>query len=356
MSQLADRALTSRERLLLIGNPERVHVGAHLHEAGQQLGLHVTFCDTRRAYDAPRPLQSLLWRLGRWPARLRPFSRAVLSACRQVRPTWLLTTGLAPLDREALEAIGALGVRRLNFLTDDPWNPAHRARWFLAALRHYDVVFSPRRSIRAELEAICRGGEVRYLPFGYNPEVHFPAPTGPEAGSGPIESDLLFAGGADPDRVPWLNAAIEAGLDVALYGGYWERYASTRPFARGLAEPATLRRAVRGAKVNLCLVRRANRDGHVMRTFEIPAMAGCMLTEDTEEHRALLGPEGECVLYFESSAQMVEKARWLLAHPAERQRLAAAAHRRITSEGQHSYRDRLATMTGLRPDAETEQG
>lgn len=94
------------------------------------------------------------------------------------------------------------------------------------------------------------------------------------------------------------------------------------------------------AKIALCLVRRANRDGHCMRTFEVPAIGACMLVEKTEEHLELFGTEGQAVVYFESVAEMTEKARWLLSHEQERDRLREAAYRLI-GEGKQTYRDRL---------------
>ena len=51
------------------------------------------------------------------------------------------------------------------------------------------------------------------------------------------------------------------------------------------------------------------------------------------------------------------KARWLLDHPEERQRLRAAVHRRITSGG-HTYRDRLCSIlacSALTTDSEVER-
>ena len=156
-------------------------------------------------------------------------------------------------------------------------------------------------------------------------------------------SDVLFAGGADRDRVPYMGALIRAGFNVALYGGFWERYPQTAGFTRGHADPQMLRRAVSAAKVSLCLVRRANRDGNVMRSFELPAMGACMLTEDTEEHHEIFGDDGEAVAFFRTREEMVEKLRWLLAHDDVRRRLKEAAHRLVTT-GRNSYGDRLQTM------------
>jgi len=323
-----------KPELILVGYPGEVHVGAHLRRAAEELGVRTLLCDCGEAFAGAAVARKINWWLrGRRPTRLHEFSEQVVQACRQARPQWVLATGMAPLTAAALQAIGELGVRRLDFLTDDPWNRAHHAPWFLEALSHYDHVFSPRRSNVDDLQRHgCRA--VSYLPFAYAPAIHFPEPNGAPG------ADVIFAGGADRDRVPYLGALLAAGFNVALYGGYWERYRATAAAARGMADAATLRREISAAKVALCLVRRANRDGHVMRSFEVPAMGACMLAEDTPEHREILG---DTVVYFRDQAEMVTQTRWLLDHPAERQRLAAAAQTRITT-GANTYRDRLETM------------
>ena len=43
-----------------------------------------------------------------------------------------------------------------------------------------------------------------------------------------LATDVVFVGGADRDRVPFLEAVIQTGVQVALYGGYWDRFAQTR--------------------------------------------------------------------------------------------------------------------------------
>jgi spore maturation protein CgeB len=140
-----------------------------------------------------------------------------------------------------------------------------------------------------------------------------------------------------------LAALIDAGLNVALYGGYWDKHPKFRPFARGHIHGSGLRKAIGSGRVSLCLVRRANRDGHAMRSFEVPAMRGCPLSEDTEEHRMIFGDEGDCTLYFTTCEQMISKARWLLEHPAERDRLAQSAHQQVISQ-KHTYASRLRTI------------
>jgi len=255
------------------------------------------------------------------------------------RPTVLLTTGLAPVRFAELVEIGKAGILRMNFLTDDPWNPMHYAGWFQETLPQYDHVFSPRRANLQDLrDHDCK--RVHYLPFAYSPDVHFPDGNGSHSGDVP---DVLFAGGADPDRLSYVRALASAGLKIALYGGYWNQHIDLKQHWRGNADLATLRRATNAAKIVLCLVRRANRDGHAMRTFEAAAMQGCMLTEDTPEHREMFGADGEAVRYFRSIPEMVDHARSLLDNEAERYRLARTAHARIT-RGRNTYADRLEAM------------
>ncbi|MGA2590651.1 MAG: glycosyltransferase [Bryobacteraceae bacterium] len=331
--------------LLLVGNQGGTNVGWSLWHASAELGISAHFADALQASRSPAWTRRIAWRLlGHRPPRLASFSGDLVRLCEKLRPPCLLATGFAPINRRALEAIGRMGINRLNYLTDDPWNPAFRAGWFFEALPMYDTVFSARRANMVDLERLgCR--DVRYLPFGFDPKLCYPQPA--DAGeSSRLAADFLFVGGADRDRVPFIAALAVAGFSIALYGDLWERFPETRPHYRGYADPQTLRKATAAAKIALCLVRRANRDGHVMRSFEIPAIGACMLVEDTEEHREIFGTDGESVVYFRSIPEMIEKARWLLDRPAERQRLAAAAHARVVA-GRHTYQDRLAAMLGL---------
>jgi len=328
---------------LIVGNPDPVHVGAHFLHAAQGLGLTVEICDSNEAFAASWPLVKFNWKFrGHRPSHLDGFSQKVVETCRRLQPAWMISTGISPIADWAVEKIGKLGVKRLNFLTDDPWNPAHLAPWFMKTLPLYDVVFSPRRANLTDLRQIgCN--QVSYLPFAYAPELHYPEPPVDPAEEDRFAADVIFIGGADADRVSSVVALIRAGFNVALYGGYWAKFRETKAHSRGHADPQTARKAIGGAKVTLCLVRQANRDGHSMRTFEAPAIGGCLLMEKTEEHRQIFGRELQAAAYFADTDEMMDKLRWLLRNDGERNRLSLSSHQLIT-EGGHTYRDRLYRM------------
>jgi hypothetical protein len=178
------------------------------------------------------------------------------------------------------------------------------------------------------------------LPFGYDPDLFFAE----SADANCIQSDdLLFAGTADGQRVPYIAAAIEAGLAVRLHGIYWDRFQETRKIALGQADIPTLRNAIASCKVSLCLVRHENRDGHSMRTFEIPPVGACMVVEDTIEHREIFGSDTERVSYFSSPTEMLQRTRSLLSQQPIRERMAVAVQKHIV-EGRNTYADRLESM------------
>jgi spore maturation protein CgeB len=334
-------------RLCIVGDQTGTHIGGSLALAAMQMGWEVRVLASSDAWAGPAWVQRFYWHLmDRRPVRLRAFSNRVAKVCAEWSPDVLLTTGFAPVDRPTLKRAGSLGIFRLNYLTDDPWNPKSGSRWFRDALPDYDLVCSPRRSNLADLAGIgC--GNLEYVPFGFGPELHFPEALSEEEAA-KLACDVLFVGGADADRVPWIRALIDSGLSVGLYGNYWERFPETRNQARGSAEPALLRKATAAAKVAICLVRKANRDGHVMRTFEIPAVGACMLIEGTEEHREIYGKEGRTVLYFNDIPEMVTKAKGLVDNEPERLRLKMEAHRLIV-EGGNTYAHRLRHMMSLVP-------
>lgn len=335
-------------RLLLVANFGHHHLGPALHKAAITLGVEHRCVDTRIAASASRLLTAMAWRVrDHRPPRLARAEHCVRNACDEFNPTLLLTTGAAPLCEETLRWIGARGVIRANFSTDDPWSTVGGSRWQRRALREYDAVFTPRTANVDQLRGLG-GPSVVYLPFGYDPDISFPEVLLPEEAAS-LRSGLLFVGGADDDRLAFIAPLVASGMDVALYGGYWDRYDAVRPAVRGIGTLETIRKATCAAAISLCLVRRSNRDDHVMRTFEMAAMGACMLVEDTPAHRSFFGPDGECVRYVGSAEHAIAAGRALLEQPDDRARMSTAVLQRVRA-GAHTYADRLEQVIALCTD------
>jgi spore maturation protein CgeB len=323
---------------MIVGGVSGTAVAASLARAARSDGWKVDLVDAAAAYGRGVVQKLLWWGGGRRPQHLRALSAVVVEAARRQRPSVLIATGLAPLDAAALVALQRMRIRLGCFLTDDPANPAHASRWFDQALPAYYRVFTPRPWTGAELRA--KGArDVVALRFGFDPALCHPGdPVEPEGAA-----DVLFVGTGDPDRVQPLSVLRDAGHAIALYGRYYDRWPSTRGMSRGEAGPDEIRRQTAAARVSLCLVRKANRDGHVMRTLEMAACGACMLVEDTPDHREIFGRDGECVRYFDGVPAMLSVLGDLLGDRAQRMRLRRDVLARIGAGG-HSWADRLRRM------------
>ena len=337
---MASKPPTPATRLLIVGFNQTGHMGSYLGHAAKQLSIDYSIVDAANAEARSRIGRSFYWHLrDKRPARLRRFGAQVLDSCVSTQRDVVLTTGHAPLDRWHIDRLRSLGIKVINYSTDDPWNLAQRAQWFLSALPAYDAVFTPRH---ANFDQFRRYGvrDVYYLPFAHDPEIHRPWPKDAPASA---PSDVIFVGGCDVDRLPLISALIDQGLQVALFGGYWDGHSKTRAFWRGIADQNAIRSASATARICLCLVRHANRDGHTMRSFEAAAIGGCILAEDTADHRELFGPNDHAVRYFKNIPEMVQQAKWLIADPDARQRLSFQL-RETFERRKHTYANRLTTM------------
>lgn len=323
--------------LLLVGNCGGTNVGQSLADAATLANITNFMIDQTKAYSKNRLMQALYWRLASHrPVNLDAFSKSVLLNVLQRRPRILISTGNAPIAAWALKKIKAAGTKTINFSTDDPWNSAMKARFFLNAIRHYDHVFTPRtRNLQDFLEI---GVSCSWLPFGYDDSLFFPELISQELRNR-LALPILFVGGGDLDRAEYLAPLSKAGIGLNIYGSEYEKFKNLAHCLRGRLEAEELRQRTIAATINICLVRNANRDQHVMRTLEIAACGGCLLAEDTAEHRMIFG---DAVGYFNSPNDLVVKSRALLADVNEQQRIRTEAHAVVWKK--YRYLDQLRKM------------
>jgi spore maturation protein CgeB len=266
----------------------------------------------------------------------------MLRACESFRPDLILAIKGATLDIDLLREVRATTKAPLvMYSTDNPFNAVVSSRSWFEALGQWDAIATPRRNNIAALKEHC-AGDVFYLPFGYDPAVHYPEKVTPREQTR-YRSDVVFVGSCDPDRVPFLDRLASAeDLAVSFYGPYFRDTEAIRKRARGFAEGRAYRVVLSTTAVALTLVRRANEDGHVMRTFEVPACGAFMLAERTEDHQEMFEEDRDAV-FFDSPEELADKAAYYVRNTALRVKIAASGFRRVT-ENPNTYVDRLASV------------
>lgn len=279
------------------------------------------------------------------PRRFAALNRAFAQRARRFAPDIVLIAKGRRLSPDTLREIRkSTGAILINWATDDPFNPANSSPNLIASIPLYDLYVSARTAAIPDLER--RGARAAYVRFGYKPEFHYPESAGNETEAARFDCDVAFIGGADADRAPWFEHLANAlpGIRLNLYGSYWNRHPALRRHWRGEAIGRDYRLALDGCAIAVNLVRRANRDDHVMRTFEAPACGAFMLAERTPTHLDLFAENREAV-FFSSPEELAARVREYLPRAADRKRIADAGRRRIAA-GAHSYRDRLMEILG----------
>lgn len=199
----------------------------------------------------------------------------------------------------------------INLNPDDPFgDPAAGTtnRHVRGSIRDFDlyVTWSP-RLVPALQAAGC--AHVLALPFGYDAEAHFR----PTALCAELEDVVTFVGAWDRRREQLLTEV--ADFPIRIYGQDWDRVRHGSPL-RGKVCPgnlfgAALRSVVASSRASLNILRPQNTGSHNMRTFEIPAMGGLMLTTASEE-QARFFPPGEASLDYRDASDLREKLRQVL--------------------------------------------
>ena len=139
--------------------------------------------------------------------------------------------------------------------------------------------------------------------------------------------DIGFVGTWEQERMESILYLTRNGLKVKVYGGgKWKACIDDNPnleiISRGLYNEDYVK-ALCSFKINLCFLRKINKDQQTARSMEIPAVEGVMLAERTDEHKRLFEEDKEAV-YFSTDEELLEKCKYYLEHEEERIAIAKA--------------------------------
>ena len=263
------------------------------------------------------------------------YQESLLNLVRQEKPDLILVTGILPLQARIFRFICSYGGKIVNYLTDDPWNPIHKRNKFISNLKDYDHIFSTKYGLQGRLKhAGC--WSTSWLPFAYDPTLHHPV-------NAPWGKEIVFIGTGARERLPWLEALSElSDTKKTIYGNSWESLNPAgwekKPAVKGRAYCQTIMQA----RIVLGLVRKANGDQSTDRSYEIGAIGGCGLYQDTTEHRKLLKGYPEAG-FFSDHNDLRRKVVHLLEQPTLQKQLRDIGQAELQKR-EHTYAARLNTI------------
>lgn len=208
----------------------------------------------------------------------------------------------------------------------------------------YDCIFSQRRHL---FDSYYSRGikRIEYFPFYYY-DGHYPIVPS-EAEKLEWGSDIAFLGSWSKSREKKLYAL--EGYNVKIWGAHWNR--ASRDFKKKfditnkIAWLQDMSRVVNSAKVIVDVLTEEQNDQINLKTYQIPACGGFLLTERTDEVLKLFEEEKEIACYG-SLTELREKCVYYLEHNAERKVIANNLYKKVV-DGQNNISDRAKTIFNL---------
>ena len=279
--------------------------------AFEKLDHEVFRFDSERAY-----CEAAWWAGKHWARRLsrrllwNRMNLSTIEVVRCVQPDFVFVVKGTYMDPETIRQIRAKeGIPIVNYYPDNPYcgvplnprKPSNQRRDLINVLGNYSRVFIWQKQLAKLLDA--DGVASSYLPFGVDSDQFQPCVRHPckECGK---QHAAVFVGSYRTKREVHLRAIRRH--QVGLWGGHWQerkclhgQHLVHTNQAYGNACAAIYA----GATVSLNILEDLNMPGHNMRTFEIPASGGLMLSTYTAE-QAEFFPEGEAAWYYRSPGEI----------------------------------------------------
>jgi hypothetical protein len=290
-------------------------------------------------------LEKFLWRFGK-SFLIYFISNIFKKIALDFDPDLVIVVNGRLVNTNAIEAIKRNSRAKVfHFYGEDYFNRLNTTVALRNAACHYDHFFTTKSINVDELKKIGIK-KISFLPFGYIPSCHYPCKVA-QCEILKYGSDLVFVGTWEKERAHMMEKL--ADFNLKIWGNQWLKLSNNSPL-RPLVQNQTvfckdMSKVFNASRICLSFLRKANRDLHTSRTFEIPACGGFQLSERTVEVTRFFkeGKEIEC---FSSSDELIEKIRYYLKNDHKRKLIAQAGLERIYSS-KYSYSDRLETILAV---------
>jgi len=201
----------------------------------------------------------------------------------------------------------------INIFPDDPWNFSLgniSNKNVLKCMYFYDYYCLWSKKIIKKMKSLKLGKKIIYLPFGYDPTLH------KSKKNSELKYDINFIGTFDKIRQKLILNIQKYKLIVA--GSNWP---PTNKFElSGVILGNKYSDIIAKSKISLNILRAQNITSHNMKTFEIPAMNGLMLTKRSKEQNIFF-PENFACLMYNTEKEIIKKIKFVIENPKKAQKI-----------------------------------
>lgn len=317
-----------KRKILLVGDTDPSGRLLSFQSAFHQAGCECQVLDSEKLFSISL-FHRLRNRLSRVPqfGRTPMLERAIEAHVKEFSPDVVMFFKPIWVGSEFLQSLRRYPTKLWSWFPDDIFYWKNGSEAFYKAIPEYDLHLPTKTFNVAELKE--RGAKsVLLLPHAIDCSYHYPY----GSLSSPSQPVSFVGTWSDDKREEYLEALVRKNYQVSIYGNDWQKVARRSLLRR----KAIQNRAVYGrqfasvvadSKISLSFLRAHNRDRITTRTLEIPAMAGFMLHERSDEACEIF-KEGVEAEYFGSLEECEAKILYYLKHDAARARIAKQGYAR----------------------------
>lgn len=251
---------------------------------------------------------------------IRRMDRLFLRQINAFRPTVVLIFKGMEISRASLAEARRKGIRLINYNFDHPYIFFSRGtgnRFVREAIPYYDLHISYSSVIVKDL---AQKFKVRtaWIPFGFHlSDEEYDNVVDARR---PEINRACFVGNPDELRVATLKRLVENNVPVSVYGFGWEKFLeagklieiqTARKPGSFWSDPGEFWRVLRQYRVQLNFFRPHNEGSHNLRTFEVPAVGGILLTPESDEQKFFFKGQTE-IFFYTSFDNLLAQCRYLM--------------------------------------------
>jgi len=323
-------------------NPHFPTITEYTERAIQGLG-HELYSFEDRKHIIPGRIRKRFNMLHRFD--LNMINRSIRSLAKFTKPEIAIITGGHRISSETICYLKRQGIVCILWTIDPPrvFQP------IVAVAPFYDHIFCQGTEA---IELLCSAGikNARWLPMACDPDCHHLLKCSPEEKI-TYCSDVVFVGSYYPGRAELIEDLSElTDCDLAIWGPGWDALPKTSPLQKCLkgrhTRPEEWLKIYSASKIILSTHYHDSEDRFPVyqaspRVFEILACGAFQLCDDQRDVFALF-QDGRDLVKFTDGDDLVAKVKYFLAHPEERNAIAAQGRKTVLAR--HTYLHRIEEL------------
>jgi hypothetical protein len=221
-------------------------------------------------------------------------------------------------------------------------NPRNQTVYYLNSLKFYTLILTTKSYNVSELLSLG-AKHVKFVSNCYDHKLHKKLVLS-KADLESYYSPVGFIGAFEEDRYLHILSLAKNGIPVKVFGKSWAKYSNIH--TNLIVDPNDYYhydyvKILNAIDINLCFLRKQNRDLQTQRSVEIPACSKLMIAERTSEHLNLFEENKEAV-FFENGnyKELYQKVYYFLKNKSLAIAIGENAYKRCLSSS-YSYKSQI---------------